>query len=269
MLVVRNNNDGTVEARESESKGRNSLEIKVVCGLVHDQHVRRRAGAHVRERDAALLPARAAADQLVGQPRRDPEARQVLARLVLAHARVLGQHVRQRGGVEVQLVHVVLREHSHAQARVPLHVPRRGPQHVHDQAQQGRLAAAVGAKEAYSRLLSDSKVDIVKQRLIRAVPEANVVDLNGWRAQCLWVGEVEREPGVLGQLLQLRQPVERLDARLHERRALGVEAELVDELLHVVALALLGLHRLGVPAQLLCAHALKVVVVAAVVQQLL
>jgi len=132
-----------------------------------------------------------------------------------------------------------------------------------DELDQRALASAVGAHQRHPALHVQAKVHAPEERARRVVAKGHVQDLQHWRANGARVWELKLPPGVvrLAHVHDLHA-LQRLDPALHQRRALGVVAELVNEGLHVLAARVGGLaSALGVLGAL-GARALKRVIVA-------
>lgn len=228
-----------------------------------DDDVRLLPSEH-REGDARLLAARHGAHALQREVAADAEAAEVGARGVGLGAGEHAQREVQRREGEVQLVDVVLREARDAQLAVARHGARLRLQLAQDELQQGTLADAVRADDRDAAAGVHREVHPLEQRLIGAVPERHVVDLQDGDAKRARVRELELPLGIVVDLLQDVHPLQGLDARLDEGRALGVVPELVDERLDVLPLRLRVLRGALPMPPLLGARPLERVVVAPV-----
>ena len=153
--------------------------------------------------------------------------------LVRLRARERRQHLFEGRAAYVERIHVVLRKVADTKLPIPHDATVDRLQFVQHQLEQGGLAHTVGAKQTNAAGGVDAKADVVKQqRCARLVGEANAVNLQHGAPNVLWVreGEVPLRFGSRRRL-QLRQFSQCLDARLHQAGSLGIEPELVDELL--------------------------------------
>jgi len=108
-----------------------------------------------------------------------------------------------------------------------------------------------------------------KQRRLVRIAKRHVDELQNGRRQLLGIGERQVDGVLLDDGRDDRHLLERLDAALCHAGALGVVAELVDELLNVRSLHLLRVEGLLHHADLLGCHLLERVVVALVVREVL
>eukprot|EP00968_Pinguiococcus_pyrenoidosus_P009741 scaffold754_cov248-Pinguiococcus_pyrenoidosus.AAC.57 len=234
------------------------------------------------------------------EPSQETAAAQRIVALELHH------HVLHRAQVHVEGLRGVLGENADAQARVHVNVPVDGPQLRHDEIQQGTLACTVGAHENQATVQVDAEVDVLEKQPFfgqwgrrpflgrrAALLSRRFALLGAGISVCLALGIlpifVLRFCVVF--LLRLRVGIRKreaerlvfldvfdalpvhfldgLDSRLHQRRALRVGAELVDELLHVLSLCHVRLVHALLLAELLCSALLESVIVRLVVLQLL
>ena len=182
---------------------------------------------HFGERDAALLPAAERVHGLQRQRARHAEAAQVAAQLLLGNAGEGSHEHAQRAGCHVQPIHVVLREDGDAALVGAGDVAAGGFQRAADEAQQRALADAVGAHDGQPAARVQAEADAPEDVPAGAggVRKVNLVERDERARRLRRLREAEHALRVLLQALHVRHARERLDAALHQRRALGVKPE--------------------------------------------
>mmetsp|Transcript_6209 Transcript_6209/g.19203 ORF Transcript_6209/g.19203 Transcript_6209/m.19203 type:complete len:283 (-) Transcript_6209:832-1680(-) len=222
------------------------------------------------QRHSVLLPARKRVHRLARQLSVDAKGAELRARFVILDEWVGLHHYLQRSQRQVQAVHMMLAERRHANLWVALNMPRRRLEAAGYEVEKCRLADAVGTHDCKAALQVQPKVQVVEQCGAVLVPKRHVVERNDRRRDDAdWLREPEDVVGVLLHLLHVCHALERLDARLDERGAVGIEAEAIDEGLHVFALDLVRFCRTLCVSNALRHRADKRAVVAFVGRELL
>mmetsp|Transcript_28339 Transcript_28339/g.72855 ORF Transcript_28339/g.72855 Transcript_28339/m.72855 type:complete len:304 (+) Transcript_28339:148-1059(+) len=199
VLVVRHADDAALELPHRLDERVNAVHVQVVGGLVQEQHVR--AGPRrLAERHAALLPTGQRADALRLPLPGHPEPPDAATHLLrgdggLRDAAVL-QQVLQRALVQVELVHVVLREAGNAQVVAAQHLALAQPQLSGDELHERALPAAILAEQADARGEVDVEVEAGEDgRLRHGVPERHIPHLDGGGPAVHALHAGEREAG--------------------------------------------------------------------------
>lgn len=142
MLIVRDGHHAALELIDGHDERVDRLEVQVIRRLVQNQQVRPRKGDD-GERDTRFLPTGQRGDLLQREVAGDAKATEVAPQLLRRRRGKERHHELERRLLEVELVHVVLREACDARiaAEFDPAVDRR--QLAHDELDQRRLADAV------------------------------------------------------------------------------------------------------------------------------
>ncbi len=151
VLIVRDGHHAALKLIDGHDQRVDRLEVQVVGRLVQNQQVRPRKSDD-GERDARFLPTRQCGDLLKRQVARDAKAAEVATQLLRRCRGKERHHELERRLLEIQLVHVVLREARDARIAAELDPAVDGRQLAHDELDQCRLADAVAGGSIQSML---------------------------------------------------------------------------------------------------------------------
>ena len=214
-----------------------------------------------QERQPRFLAPRKPSHHRFSLLRHQAKARQPRAQFRLALSGPQPHDVLQRGLVDVQLVHLMLREIADAKLGRFGHLPLARGKLPGQKLRQRRFALAVAAQKRDPVILIDAQAQLAQDRRA-AIPDSAAFDVDDRRRQLLGRGEGEDHLlGILGRG-DRRHLLQHLDARLRLYSFRGLGFKPIHERLQMGAAGLL-LFRLGLQDGAALGHLAGELVIAA------
>ena len=203
------------------------LEIEVVGGLVEQEQVRT-AVDDQRQRETRFLAARERSDRRVGHIAAKIEAAEEVPQVLLARLRRGRSEMRERRGLLIQLLELVLREIPDREALPRGAFPRDRIELTGQYPDQRRFAGAVRPEKADTGARPQAELHIFKHDAL-AVAGRNLRQRDQGIRRALGSAELEVEGHVHVRRGNALQPVQRLETALRLPRLRGLGAEARDE----------------------------------------
>lgn len=106
---------------------------------------------------------------------------------------------------------------------------------------KSRLTSTVRSNKCNSRFHVNIDVDLFQKRDFFGPADRRLIKPHDWRRDFLRIRKHEDNSRILDDIINQVDPVDGFDSRLNKRRSLGIESELIDELLVVCDFGLLRL----------------------------
>jgi hypothetical protein len=234
MRIVRDQQHRALEIRQRLDQRLTRIDVEMIGRFVQHQQMRCLARRQ-RQQQPCLFATGQIGHRRFRAVGIQSEARELGTRLRFGGTRQGALHVAERAFLRRQFLFLVLREIADTQLRAAPHLACQRVEPAGQQPRQGRFAIAVGAQQR------DPVVGVDGQRQVAQHWNAVITNRDAFQHQDgrgdpgrFRKGETRR--GRLDDGLDLRQPRQRLDARLRLPRLAGLVTEAVDERLDVGAL---------------------------------
>jgi hypothetical protein len=232
VLIVRHNNKTTLKVVERNNQSIDSIEIQMISRLIQHQDVRL-FPSNDRKRNARLLSSGKQIHRAQSQVVTDTKRTEMLTELFGRYVGVTSHHLLNSRHLQVETIHVMLSENTNAKTVVNETVTITNLEFSTKGLHEGGLTSTVGTDKRNTSVQVNVDVHLLQNVMRRIVTNVGLIEAHKWGRNLFRVGEHENDVRVLNDISDQINLLDGLDTRLDKSSTLGVESELVNELLDV------------------------------------